>query len=113
MRTITSLLDRKEEAMDQQIEDRKKEIKSTLRCPHCGSELEKWEVPQHCFTEWPNDHMYICFNDECPYYVRGWQWMWEQNQVTASYRHKYDPVTGEKGPIPVWSPTALKSGIID
>ena len=87
------------------------EKQETPLCPHCGSEMKKWATPDG--STWISEYMYICFNDECPYYVRGWQWMWEQNQVTASYRHKYDPVTGEKGPIPVWSPTALKSGIID
>ena len=98
--------------MDQKIEDRKKEIKSTLRCPHCGSELEKWEVPQHCFTEWPNDHMYICFNDECPYFVRGWDAMSAQ-QIACSYRLMYDPLTDSCSPVPVYNRQMLKDGIVE
>jgi hypothetical protein len=39
--------------------------------------------------------------------------MMEKYEVCCSYRHRYDPHTGEKGPLPVWSPTALKDGIID
>ena len=42
----------------------------------------------------------------------GWEWMREQFNVNASYRHRQDPVTGEEGPLPVWSPEALREAII-
>jgi hypothetical protein len=33
--------------------------------------------------------------------------------VKASYRFRFDPFTGEKSPIAVWSPSALKDRIIE
>jgi len=38
--------------------------------------------------------------------------MKEHYDVVASYRHRFDPETGEQGPLPVWSPTALKSDVL-
>jgi hypothetical protein len=80
-------------------------------CPHCGSEMKKWQVP--VASTWPNDFFYICFNDACPYYVKGWDRMWEQQATRASYRCRLDPDTGKFVPMPVWSADALKDGIIE
>jgi hypothetical protein len=79
-------------------------------CPHCGQKMKKWKTPSD--STWGSDFHWVCFNDECPYYVRGWKWMEQQYQQKASYRHSYNPNTEHQGPIPVWSPTALKPGII-
>ncbi len=39
--------------------------------------------------------------------------MLSQFNVKASYRHRFNPQTGEKGPLPVWSKEALKNGIVE
>jgi hypothetical protein len=80
------------------------------KCPHCGSEMVRWFTPPQ--SSWESPYQYVCFNDQCDYYQRGWDWMLSQFGKKASYRHRYDPFNGESGPLPVWSASALRSDII-
>jgi hypothetical protein len=82
----------------------------TPKCPQCGRVMQKWGNSPDLL--WESEYQFVCFNDECPYYVRGWQWMESQYRVHASYRHRLDPRTGKSGPVPVWSATALKDQIV-
>jgi hypothetical protein len=79
-------------------------------CPYCGAKMSKWEVPR--LSTWSAEYFYVCFNDKCSYYVKGWEHMNETTHVGCSYRHRYDPDTGHCGPLPVWSPEAGKERII-
>ena len=83
----------------------------TKKCPHCGQNLLKWMPPEE--SNFEQRHQLVCFNDECEYFISGWDWMKEKYNQHVSYRYRFDPETGEKGPLPVWSNTALKSGIIE
>lgn len=83
-------------------------------CPHCGTPMKKWQVPDNPFCQtWENDYMYICFNDYCPYFVRGWDTMYKQTFQTMSYRCMFNPINQKFSPIPVPTPNALKEGIIE
>jgi SAM-dependent methyltransferase len=93
-------------------EERKKNVGTTLRCPYCEAKLDKWAVPQTPFTEWPNDFFYVCFNDKCEYFIRGWDSMSAQGN-TGSYRFMYNHLKGTIHPLPVPSYGAFKDGIID
>jgi SAM-dependent methyltransferase len=82
-------------------------------CPHCGEVLRKWQVPQTPFTQWDNEYMYVCFNDQCPYLLRGFESMGRQGNLGSSYRLMYNPVNGSCGPILVQNLNMLKDGIMD
>ncbi len=82
---------------------------SRTTCPHCGARLEPFALPDTF------DHEYdlACFNDACPYYVRGWTWMEQQYGVRSSYRYRVDGQNGLSSPLAVWSSKAIRSSIID
>jgi len=80
-------------------------------CPHCEEELKAFSLPEN--TGYEGDFQLACFNDECPYYQRGWEHMEGHYAVKASYRYRVDPTTGKHSPLAVWSPTALKDRILD
>jgi SAM-dependent methyltransferase len=103
------------ERVDQQeLEKRKRQIKATLQCPYCGEKMNKWAVPDNPFeVTWDNEFMYICFNDRCPYYVRGWDHMSREGNRGVSYRLMYHPEKDVCMPIPVPSPKALRESIIE
>jgi SAM-dependent methyltransferase len=95
-----------------EIERRKQRVENTLCCPYCGGRLSKWEVPQTPFTEWPSDYQYICFNDDCTYFVAGWETMTVQGGL-GSYRFMYEPTLHNSYAVPVLSRDNLREGIIE
>ena len=88
-------------------------------CPHCGALLSPFKIPQGsaaAVSGWDEPVHWACFDDDCSYYREGWDWMWEQFEVKASYRYRIRSLdrAGSKGkPLAVWSPTALRDLIID
>jgi SAM-dependent methyltransferase len=94
------------------LEQRKREVSKTLRCPYCEAALERFEVPDSPFLEWDNDHFYICFNDQCPYMRGGWGAMSRQGNHGFTYRLSYDPKRDLCRPTPLASPLAQKRNAI-
>jgi hypothetical protein len=82
-----------------------------LTCPHCGTPLVRVAMPEN--GGWQDLEHLACFNDDCGYYVRGWEWMREHFAVHASYRFHLDPATGVASPLPVWSATALRDRLVE
>jgi SAM-dependent methyltransferase len=92
---------------------RKEEVGETLECPYCREELSKWEVPDDPCIDWPNEFLYLCFNDACPFVVRGWRHMWNQGIMGVSYRYLFNPLTGGSATVPIRSLADLRPGIVD
>jgi hypothetical protein len=75
-----------------------------------------WESPPMTFGDglgWGTPYLFICFNDECPLYRRGWEHMQETYAHNASYRCMNYPGTDQYELIPVFSPMGAKGQIID
>jgi len=86
------------------------------QCPHCGAEMSLWEVPPFSFSDglgWGAPYLFVCFNDECPLYVRGWDNIQENYAFNASYRCMCYPGKKNFECIPVFSPMGGTGQIID
>ncbi|MDJ0764473.1 MAG: hypothetical protein QNJ97_15965 [Myxococcota bacterium] len=82
-----------------------------LTCPHCGEVLDRVDMPRE--LAWDNPIQHVCFNDDCSYFVAGWDWMWERYGNRVSYRYRVvDEKTGRNSPLMVWSRDAIKDRII-
>lgn len=85
-------------------------------CPHCGTEMNLWEVPPIPVGDglgWGTPYLYICFNDDCPLYTDGWENMKENYGRNSSYRCMCYPGTDQLECIPVFSPFGATGQIID
>jgi SAM-dependent methyltransferase len=101
------------EGKEKEMKEKIKNIKNTLECPYCGDKMKKWAVPQGPFTEWDNEFMFICFNDTCPYLIRGWEVMAGQGNRGISYRCMFYPEKEVVMPVPIFSLQALRESIVE
>jgi SAM-dependent methyltransferase len=93
------------------VRERKAKVGESLRCPHCDQQLDMWRVPHTPFTQWSSEYQYLCFNDECPYFVRGWGALISQG-IPGSYRFMFDPDSGTCHSAPVLTPQSLRESIV-
>lgn len=95
-----------------ELRERKPQVRRTLCCPHCGERMRKWAVPYSPFTQWDSEFLYVCFNDACPYVVRGWDVMERQGNSGCSYRQAYDPERDGFLTMPVHGLRMMRDGIV-
>jgi SAM-dependent methyltransferase len=98
---------------EEQVDRRRALVGQSLDCPYCEVPLKKWTVPQTPFTEWDVEFLYVCFNDQCPFLIRGWDGMVRQGNLGFSHRMTYNPVRDTCGSLPVPSLKALREGIVE
>ena len=82
-----------------------------VRCQDCQGEMTPWQAPEE--SSWGGAVQLVCFNDDCPYFKNGWQWMKDQFNMTASYRNRYNPKSKKFRPLPVWSHSAHRDAVIE
>lgn len=86
------------------------------KCPHCGVEMNLWEVPSINFSDglgWGVPYLYVCFNNECSLYVQGWDNLKENYNQNASYRCIRYPGSDGYECMPVFSSVGATGQIID
>ncbi|WP_022667590.1 hypothetical protein [Desulfospira joergensenii] len=85
-------------------------------CPHCDQEMILWEVPPINFSDglgWGTPFLFVCFNDECPSYKKGWEHLQETMEAPASYRCINEPGQKNFEYMPVFSPLGATGGKLD
>jgi hypothetical protein len=86
------------------------------KCPHCGEEMKLWEVPPINFSDglgWGEPLLFLCFNDNCPLFVNGWQDLEENFAQRASMRCLNYPGTDQFECMPVFSKFGGQGQIVD
>lgn len=86
------------------------------QCPHCNVEMSLWEVPEINFSDglgWGTPYLFVCFNDECPSYKKGWDTLKDTIEHTASYRCINSPGTSNFEYMPVFSPIGATGQVLD
>ena len=86
------------------------------KCPHCDVDMTLWEVPLFSFGDglgWGTPYMFVCFNDDCPSYQKGWEHLGETMEAPASYRCYVEPGGKNFEYMPVFSPIGATGGKLD
>ena len=87
-----------------------------LVCPHCGQNLNKWSTPSFNFADglgWCTPFLYVCFNDNCKFFMNSWKQMSEVYGQEMGYRYMVHPDSGESSSVPVGNRQAMRGDIID
>lgn len=85
-------------------------------CPHCGTQMKVWEVTEFgcsCGSGWGTPYLFVCFNDDCPPFVNGWESMRKEYGKRCSYRCICYPDSLVMEMMLVYSTIDGKTGIID
>lgn len=103
-------LETKEQVLENII-SRKKPL-----CPHCGKEMIIWEVPPFSFSDglgWGEPYLFVCFNNDCPVYLKGWDDIMDNYAHKATVRCMCYPSTQQFEYMPVFSTIGGTGQIID
>jgi len=87
--------------MDSEV---KYKVAEAPTCPHCRIVMEKMDSRN---LDWGTPFLWVCFNDGCSFFMKGWQHMMDNYGQLASYRYMIEPDSGSCGVIPAFSQAYL------
>lgn len=85
-------------------------------CPHCQEKMACCEAPPVHVGDglgWGAEVLFICLNDECSLFLRGWDQIDRQYGHHASYRYMELPGSKESNVMMVGNADAFKGSVID
>jgi len=75
-------------------------------CPHCKTEMEQMDSR---YLDWESPYLWVCFNNDCTLFKKGWDHMMDGYGQLVSYRFMIHPQSGQSGVIPAFSQQYLKA----
>lgn len=85
-------------------------------CPHCKQNMSCCEAPAIHVGDglgWGSDVLFICLNDTCPLFLKGWDHVDGQYGHHASYRYMELPGSKEGNVMMVGNKDAFKASVVD
>jgi hypothetical protein len=93
-----------------------KYIEEKHACPHCSGDLSLCHAPAVHVGDglgWGSEYLFICLNDNCPLFTKGWDYIANQYGHVGSYRHMEIPNSKETYNMMVVGKEAFTGSIID
>ena len=85
-------------------------------CPHCSGDLVLCHAPAVHVGDglgWGSEYLFICLNDTCPLFIRGWDYIANQYGHVGSYRYMEIPNSKETYTMMVVGKEAFTGSIVD
>ena len=98
------------------LEDVLRYLEEHRICPHCKKELTLCNAPSIHVGDglgWGSEYLFICLNNECPMYVKGWDFIAQQYAHVGSYRYMEIPGSKESYSMMVGGAGAFTGNVVD
>ena len=93
-----------------------KYIEEKHYCPHCSGDLSLCHAPPVHVGDglgWGSEYLFICLNDTCPLFVKGWDHIANQYGHVGSYRYMELPNSKEQYTMMVVTKDAFTGSLVD
>jgi hypothetical protein len=93
-----------------------KYIEEKHYCPHCSGNLKLCHAPPVHVGDglgWGSEFLFVCLNDECPLFIKGWDYIENQYGHVGSYRYMEIPNSKESYNMMVVGKDAFTGSIVD
>lgn len=93
-----------------------KYIEEKHYCPHCSGDLKLCHAPPVHVGDglgWGSEFLYVCLNDECPLFIKGWEYIENQYGHVGSYRYMEIPDSKESYNMMVVGKDAFTGSVVD